>query len=191
MGRNDSRWSKIAQYLPGRTDNEIKNYWRTRVQKQARQLNLEANSNAFIDTVRRYLMPWLLEKVNVVNSTQDSPTVSTSSVSYQDASVYDSISATNPILVFPQTMEFSHHQPEEIPDNESLTGYNIVGMDSYFPNLDDSTCNLIHNNTSFDVDDVAAKSAPGPGFCHVDQQRDYFGGNEIGDGFWTNMDAIW
>nr|GLL43889.1 transcription factor MYB108-like [Ipomoea trifida] len=33
-----NRWSKIAQHLPGRTDNEIKNYWRTRVQKHAKQL---------------------------------------------------------------------------------------------------------------------------------------------------------
>ncbi|KAG6484088.1 hypothetical protein ZIOFF_060882 [Zingiber officinale] len=51
-----NRWSRIAQHLPGRTDNEIKNYWRTRVQKQARQLKVDANSALFRDAVRSYWM---------------------------------------------------------------------------------------------------------------------------------------
>ncbi|CAM0957887.1 unnamed protein product [Alopecurus aequalis] len=32
-----SRWSRIARKLPGRTDNEIKNYWRTHMRKQAQE----------------------------------------------------------------------------------------------------------------------------------------------------------
>ncbi|GKV46530.1 hypothetical protein SLEP1_g53507 [Rubroshorea leprosula] len=58
-----NRWSKIAHHLPGRTDNEIKNYWRTRVQKQARQLNIESNSKKFLDAVRCFWIPRLLQKV--------------------------------------------------------------------------------------------------------------------------------
>ncbi|KAL3579849.1 hypothetical protein D5086_017684 [Populus alba] len=31
------RWSRIARKLPGRTDNEIKNYWRTHTRKKAQE----------------------------------------------------------------------------------------------------------------------------------------------------------
>ncbi|KAK1698679.1 hypothetical protein QYE76_015376 [Lolium multiflorum] len=34
QGRWGNRWSKIARHLPGRTDNEIKNFWRTKIQKK-------------------------------------------------------------------------------------------------------------------------------------------------------------
>lgn len=50
-GRWGNRWSRIARSLPGRTDNEIKNCWRTRIKKR---LNLQAEDcSRAIDVVKR------------------------------------------------------------------------------------------------------------------------------------------
>ena len=35
------RWSKIASHFPGRTDNEIKNHWNTKIKKKMKHLGLD------------------------------------------------------------------------------------------------------------------------------------------------------
>ncbi|KAL6535665.1 hypothetical protein OROMI_027039 [Orobanche minor] len=63
-----NRWSKIAQHLPGRTDNEIKNYWRTRVQKHAKQLKCDVNSKQFKEAMRYLWMPRLVERIQAATA---------------------------------------------------------------------------------------------------------------------------
>ncbi|KAJ0105211.1 hypothetical protein Patl1_19141 [Pistacia atlantica] len=67
----EGRWNLLAK-RSGRTDNEIKNYWRTRVQKQARHLKIDANSAAFQDVIRYFWIPRLLQKINESSSSSSS-----------------------------------------------------------------------------------------------------------------------
>ncbi|KAJ6320001.1 hypothetical protein OIU78_015403 [Salix suchowensis] len=68
----------ILSQLPGRTDNEIKNYWRTRVQKQAKQLKCDVNSKQFRDTMRYAWIPRLIERIQAESeSPVDQPIIST------------------------------------------------------------------------------------------------------------------
>ncbi|KAL0548456.1 hypothetical protein IC582_012908 [Cucumis melo] len=89
-----NRWSKIAQQLPGRTDNEIKNYWRTRVQKHAKQLKCDVNSKQFKDTMRYLWMPRLVERIQAaaVSSVAASAVV-------DGSGSYGSVTPTPPALM--------------------------------------------------------------------------------------------
>ncbi|KAK6930312.1 SANT/Myb domain [Dillenia turbinata] len=82
-----NRWSKIAQHLPGRTDNEIKNYWRTRVQKHAKQLKCDVNSKQFKDTMRYLWMPRLMERIQASSATAAATTIGVSSSATSTTSV--------------------------------------------------------------------------------------------------------
>ncbi|XP_019068104.1 transcription factor MYB20 [Solanum lycopersicum] len=47
--RLGNRWSKIASYFPGRTDNEIKNHWNTRIKKRLQVMGIDPLTHQPID----------------------------------------------------------------------------------------------------------------------------------------------
>lgn len=113
-----NRWSKIAQYLPGRTDNEIKNYWRTRVQKHAKQLKCDVNSKQFKDTMRYLWMPRLVERI-------------------QAASTASTTTSSGPTAAGPTTMSYSSNLNQSAnfahahaPLNSNFTPENSVHSSS-------------------------------------------------------------
>ncbi|KAJ8455984.1 hypothetical protein OPV22_034900 [Ensete ventricosum] len=104
-----NRWSRIARHLPGRTDNEIKNYWRTRVQKQARQLKIDADSTTFRDAVRCYLMPRLLERTGSSSSQAAPSSLDAVTISAATTAAADQARQASPRDISDASMRY--HEP--------------------------------------------------------------------------------
>ncbi|XP_051145726.1 transcription factor MYB62-like [Andrographis paniculata] len=170
-----NRWSKIAKHLPGRTDNEIKNYWRTRVQKQARQLRVDSNSTKFLEAARLFWKPMLLEKTTA------------------DGGCSPSMSAAPPI----STAELP--PPPPCPKPSSVEKMGSIQSQLYSPdycNLGKSQAEEKNNNYYYVGDEgvqelelmEAADSYLPLYGCHVDG-ADWLA-EELGQSF-LNSDELW
>ncbi|KAH6805372.1 myb domain protein 62 [Perilla frutescens var. frutescens] len=139
-----NRWSKIAQHLPGRTDNEIKNYWRTRVQKQARQLKVDSNSNKFIEAIRSFWMPRLLQQTPNITPPPPPPPPSTTTTTLLNNNNNNNInsdgnfsSVSEPKIPTEEIYYYNYNYNEGYDDMQqfhqdlSLSGLHVAGIDCF------------------------------------------------------------
>ncbi|KAK3119359.1 hypothetical protein QOZ80_9BG0718660 [Eleusine coracana subsp. coracana] len=110
-----NRWSKIAQQLPGRTDNEIKNYWRTRVQKHARQLGCDVGSRRFKDAMTYLWMPRLAQRASAANS---SPPPQPGQGHHQQQH-HQQVTTTNPTCLASENNNNYYHSPGVVVPSSS------------------------------------------------------------------------
>lgn len=171
-----NRWSKIAQHLPGRTDNEIKNYWRTRVQKQARQLKIDSNSTKFRDVVRWFWMPRLLQKMassSPIQSLNPNPALLNTMVPQPSSLSLETLSA-----IEQNTLSNSYYSDISISGDcspsISSNSMNITQLSQFsdFPTSPQVFCNVDQNpilrdcyvNNGYDLEGLHLASSSTPGF---------------------------
>ncbi|KAM7279874.1 hypothetical protein ACFE04_007008 [Oxalis oulophora] len=181
-----NRWSKIAQHLPGRTDNEIKNYWRTRVQKHAKQLKCDVNSKQFKDTMRYLWMPRLVERIQAAATTTTTTTMTTNNIS----DMVTNFSAMPSLITNNINNNTTHHQVSYTPENSSTAASSdslvspVSEFNDYYNNNNiniptNSTSNNNNNNNPVDY-------FQGAGCCYSDTFGYYNGG--VLDQFMTSME---
>ncbi|KAM0043760.1 putative transcription factor MYB-HB-like family [Helianthus debilis subsp. tardiflorus] len=212
-----NRWSKIAQHLPGRTDNEIKNYWRTRVQKHAKQLKCDVNSKQFKDTMRYLWMPRLVERIQAAattttttgcSSSSTTPTTSTgattNSYPLNQSNNIDNIVTSQ--LVMPQghnncgsmSSNFGNTQitPSYTPENSSNTAVSPGSdmTDCYFPANHSLNQNFIQQNSPIGNEFTDTLISPSGYFnpwmdyqSMIEQNNQWSNGGNRGDDLSENM----
>ncbi|XP_021822683.1 transcription factor MYB62-like [Prunus avium] len=166
-----NRWSKIAQHLPGRTDNEIKNYWRTRVQKQARQLNIESNSKRFLDAVRCFWMPTLLQKMEQSSSSYLPTTLSSQNSASPSLSPNCSVPSISLSTSPPSKVSQIFDHPIN-GNSSSVTSPSIFSSDSLISQLAQTSERLTSPTHAFDH--TVYSSSPALNDCYyVDSSSGY------------------
>ncbi|XP_010270853.1 PREDICTED: transcription factor MYB108 [Nelumbo nucifera] len=203
-----NRWSKIAQHLPGRTDNEIKNYWRTRVQKHAKQLQCDVNSKQFKDTMRYLWMPRLVERIRAAAAASSGANTTTTSPTTTHHQIYNNNSDVITGQVLSSAGSNNEYGVSQInasftPENSSTAGSSELSVGTQVSPVSDLTDyynfqpnNYADNFHASQVNYQESLTSPtgyfnqGLDFEAIEQNNMWLGDGDVSDNLW-NVEDIW
>ncbi|KAK8286944.1 hypothetical protein V6Z11_D07G024000 [Gossypium hirsutum] len=147
-----SRWSLIASQLPGRTDNDVKNYWNTKLKKKllAGKSSFNVENNGGLLNANNNNIPTQPLPYNLDYSTTSLPILSDVSYGFSVSNC-----STSQNMGLDPVMQFS------TPDT-------ITNLSQSGPNLDNSHNNIVVVSSSQEGSALSDSTGPSFEFSHGD-----------------------